>query len=133
MPEYLSSHFTLEEMIFSETAKANRISNVPVGTHKRVLKHTCEYLLEPLRTLLNNKYKTYGGKTVKQVGLRITSGYRGPALNKAVGGVSTSEHCLGQAADCEAVITFTDGVKKVLPYTELYESIKAGSKKERFL
>ena len=132
MAEKLSEHFTLDEMTYSATAKANRISNIPVGTHKKVLQHTCIYLLEPLRALLNDKYKEYGGKRVKCVSLRITSGYRGPALNKAVGGVSTSEHCLGQAADCEAVLVFMDGVKKVLPYTELYESIKAWVKEGRF-
>ena len=131
MAEKLSDHFTLDEMTYSATAKANRISNIPVGTHKKVLQHTCIYLLEPLRALLNDKYKEYGGKRVKCVSLRITSGYRGPALNKAVGGVSTSEHCLGQAADCEAVLVFMDGVKKVLPYTELYESIKAWVKEGR--
>lgn len=33
--------------------------------------------------------------------IRITSGYRSEALNKAVGGSSTSQHCLGQAADLQ--------------------------------
>ena len=33
--------------------------------------------------------------------VHINSGFRCPDLNKAVGGTSTSQHCLGQAADIE--------------------------------
>ena len=126
MAEYLSEHFTLEELIYSDTAKAKKISNVPTVIHKKTLKHTCEYLLEPLRALLNEKYKTYGGKKVKNVSLKVTSGYRSWALNKAIPGSSkTSMHCEGSAVDCKAVIRFVDGTKKEIPYTELYENIKA--------
>lgn len=124
MAEHLSPNFTLEELIKSDTAKAKGISNVPSEIHKRTLKHTCVYFLEPLRTLLNTKYKVYGGSRVKYVAVKITSGYRGPALNKAVGGAKTSGHCLGEAADLEAVIVFENGAKAVLPYTNLYSDIK---------
>ena len=131
MAEYLSQHFTLAECIASATAKAKGINNTPTEVHKKVLQHTCVYLMEPLRTLLNEKYKEYKGKKVKEVSIRITSGYRGPALNKAVGGVATSQHCKGEAFDCEAVITFTDGTKQVLPYTEFYKDVKAWVKAGR--
>ena len=124
MAEKLSEHFDLEEMTYSDTAKRYGISNLPTPEHKKVLRHTCVYLLEPLRTLLNAKYKTYGGKRVKYVSIRITSGYRGAALNAKVGGVKTSQHCTGEAADLEAKLVFEDGTKKVLPYTELYQGIK---------
>lgn len=125
MAEKLSENFTLDEMIYSETAKARRISNKPTTVHKKTLKHTCQYLLEPLRKLLNEKYKEYKGKKVKEVGLKITSGYRSAKLNAAVGGATTSQHCQGCAADIEAVIVFTDGKKAALPFNELYEDIKA--------
>lgn len=125
MAEKLSENFTLEEMIYSETAKARRISNKPTAIHKKTLKHTCQYLLEPLRKLLNEKYKEYKGKKVKAVSIKITSGYRSAKLNAAVGGATTSQHCSGCAADIEAVITFTDGKKEVLPFNILYEDIKA--------
>lgn len=128
MAQYLSKNFTLEEMIASDTAKAKKISNKPTAFHKKILKHTCEYLLEKVRTLLNEKYKEYKKKKVKEVGLRITSGYRSAALNAAVGGATTSQHCKGEAADVEAVITFTDGTKEVLPFNVLYEDIKAWTK-----
>lgn len=125
MAEKLSENFTLDEMIYSETAKARRISNKPTTIHKKTLKHTCQYLLEPLRKLLNEKYKEYKGKKVKEVGLKVTSGYRSAKLNAAVGGATTSQHCQGEAADIEAVITYNNGVKAVLPFNELYEDIKA--------
>lgn len=126
MTEYLSKNFTLEELIYSDTAKAKKISNVPTEIHKKTLKHTAQYLLEPLRTLLNEKYKTYCRKDVKSVVLKITSGYRSSALNKAIKGSSkTSQHLDGQAIDCKAVVIFKDNSKKELPYTELYENIKA--------
>ena len=125
MAEKLSENFTLDEMIYSETAKAKRISNKPTTIHKKTLKHTCQYLLEPLRKLLNEKYKEYKGKKVKEVGLKITSGYRSARLNAAVGGATTSGHTKGECADIEAVITYMNGVKAVLPFNELYEDIKA--------
>ena len=131
MAEYLSEHFTLEEMTFSETARARRINNTPTPAHKKTLKHTCQYLLEKIRTLLNEKYKEYKGKKVKQVSIRVTSGYRSPNLNAAVGGSSTSQHVNGCAADIEAIEVYTDGTKGVLPYTELYEDIKAWTKAKK--
>ncbi len=84
----LSAHFTLDEFIHSETASKHGIDNTP-QTHGDVLenlKALCTELLDPLREKL--------GKPIK-----ITSGYRCPALNKAVGGVANSQHVLGEAAD----------------------------------
>ena len=124
MAEKLSKNFNLEEFTASSTAKAKGISNIPTATHKSNLKYLCVSVLEPLRALLNAKYTTYQGKKVKSVSIRITSGYRSPALNKAVGGSVTSQHCMGEAADIKAVITCQDGTKKELPYNELYEDIK---------
>ena len=131
MAERLSEHFTLEELIYSDTAKAKGIKNTPTPTHKKTLIHTCIYCLEPIRGLLNVKYRVYKGKKVKGVSLRITSGYRSAELNKAVGGASNSQHCTGEAADIEAVIIYTNNVKAVLPFTELYEDIKEWVKQGR--
>ena len=128
MTEYLSEHFTLEEMIYSDTAKAKKIDNSPTPMHKKILIHTCQYLLEPLRGLLNEKYKEHKGKKVKKVTIRITSGYRGAKLNTAVGGVVTSKHCLGEAADIEATIVYANDDRFILPYKELYENIKQWTK-----
>ena len=86
MATKLSKNFTLEELCASQTAKAKGISNTP-GTQDIVnLTALVQNVLQPLRT--------WWGREVK-----IGSGYRCPALNKAVGGVANSQHTKGQAAD----------------------------------
>jgi hypothetical protein len=87
----LSEHFSLEEMTNSQTAKRQGIDNTPSADVVAQLTNLCEDVLEPLRA-------KYGAIT-------INSGYRSPALNKAVGGVANSQHVLGQAADTELMGT----------------------------
>ena len=122
----LTEHFTLEELIYSDTAKRLGINNTPPLVYENTLKHTCQYFLEPLRALLNIKYvgRVINGKTVKQVSYRITSGYRSEKLNTKVGGVKNSQHLTGEAVDGEAVFIFTDGSKQVLNYMALFSDIK---------
>jgi putative chitinase len=84
----LSEHFNLKEFTKSETAIRKRIDNTPNAAHAENLKNVCEKILEPVRK--------HFGKPV-----RINSGYRGPALNAAVGGSSKSQHCNGEAVDFE--------------------------------
>lgn len=90
----LSAHFTLEEMIFSDTALADGIDNTPSPEIVANLTRLAMFL-EEVRAAL-------GGHP-----LQITSGFRCPALNEAVGGVHDSEHLFGLAADfeCPAVGT----------------------------
>ena len=122
----LTEHFTLEELIYSDTAKRLGINNEPPMVHQGTLKHTCQYLLEPLRALLNIKYvgRIINGKTISKVIINITSGYRCEKLNKKVGGKDNSQHLDGQAVDCEAVFIFKDGTKQVLNYMALFADIK---------
>lgn len=82
----LTSHFTLVEMTHSDTAVRRGIGNSPPADAFAQLKLTCE-MLEKIRHVLGDKP------------LIVTSGYRSAALNAAVGGVATSQHQLGQAAD----------------------------------
>ncbi len=89
LPRFLSEHFTLEEMILSQTAARRGIDNKPTPEIVKNLKETCA-LLEAVRIAL-------GG-----VPILISSGYRSPALNKAVGGSKTSAHMEGFAADFTA-------------------------------
>lgn len=84
----LSPHFKLSEFTKSDTAIRKRIDNTPGPAHAVNLKKVCEKILEPVR----NHF---------QKPVRINSGYRGPALNAAVGGSSKSQHCNGQAVDFE--------------------------------
>jgi putative chitinase len=84
----LSPHFKLSEFTKSDTAIRKRIDNPPGPAHAKNLKLVCEKILEPVRN--------HFGRPV-----RINSGYRGPALNAAVGGSSKSQHCNGMAVDFE--------------------------------
>ena len=77
---------TVNEMLRSQTAEKLNIKNVPNDPIViENLEHTIEQLDE-LRRLYNHP-------------IIITSGYRCPALNKAVGGKPNSQHVKGQAAD----------------------------------
>lgn len=83
---YLSPHFTLEELTFSQTATRLGIDNTPP-----------EWIIENLRRLANQLEKVRslcGNRPVF-----VTSGYRSPELNKAVGGSKYSQHMDGYAAD----------------------------------
>jgi hypothetical protein len=84
----LTAHFTLAELIASNTAQRLRIDNTPTPDALRRLQGTAE-MLERIRT-------TLGAPVI------VTSGYRGPQLNRAVGGVTSSDHMSGQAADIVA-------------------------------
>ena len=81
-------YFELDEFIKSDTAKKKGIDNCPTFEIVENLEELVENILEPLRA-------AYG------MPIRITSGYRCPALNSAVKGSSTSVHMLGRAADCQ--------------------------------
>ena len=86
MNTHVSMHFTLEELCASETAKAKGISNKPNTEQIINLVYLAANVLEPLRVAMNEPIK-------------IGSGFRSAALNKAVGGVGNSQHMKGQAAD----------------------------------
>lgn len=79
-------YFTLKELTHSSTADAKKIDNTPTEEVKKHLEELCDNLLDPIR-------EAWGS------GIKITSGYRGTALNKAVGGSNTSAHHIGYAAD----------------------------------
>ena len=70
----LSEHFTLAEMTRTSTG----LPNVPPESALPLVRELCEKVLEPVRD--------------KWGPLRITSGYRSPAVNSAVGGSATSSH-----------------------------------------
>lgn len=87
----LTPHFSLAEMTRSETAARKGLDNAPSATVVVNLAKTAEYL-ELVREAVQARYGA--DKTVV-----VTSGYRSPAVNEAVGGVPTSAHCFGCAAD----------------------------------
>lgn len=82
----LSLHFTVEQFIRSQTAARLGINNTPADEHIVNMALLCYHVLQPLRESL-------------EMPVWISSGYRCPALNKAIGGSKNSQHMLGQAAD----------------------------------
>lgn len=82
----LTNNFTLEEMSHSNTAKARGLENKPNPNQVDNLFKLCVRLLQPLRDIYKEPFV-------------ISSGFRSPEVNKAVGGVPTSQHMKGQAAD----------------------------------
>ena len=77
---------TTAEMLRSSTAEKLNIKNVP---NDPIVIENLEHTIEQLDELR----RLYGSPII------ITSGYRCPALNKAVGGKPNSQHVKGQAAD----------------------------------
>ena len=81
----LSKNFELSEFYMSATAIRRGIDNTPPANDVEALKLLVANVLQPLR----DKF----GPIV------VTSGYRSKALNKAIGGATTSQHSCGEAAD----------------------------------
>jgi zinc D-Ala-D-Ala carboxypeptidase len=84
----LSPHFSLAEMVASQTAARLGLDNTPGPNELSNLKQLCVNVLEPIRALLGRP-------------IFVSSGYRSPEVNKAAGGVASSEHKLGRAADIQ--------------------------------
>ncbi len=79
-------YFTIHELTQSDTALQKGIDNTPPPAIKVKLTSLINNLLDPIR-------EAWGSP------ISVNSGYRCPVLNKAVGGVSTSQHQKGEAAD----------------------------------
>jgi len=80
-----SEYFTLEELTFSQTATRRGIDNVPEGAILARLEDTA-LQFDEVRELLGHP-------------IRVSSGYRSPALNRVIGGVDSSHHTQGWAVD----------------------------------
>ena len=86
MATRISKNFTLEELRDSATAKRLGIINAPGVDEVCAMCALVHHVLQPLRDAMQEPVK-------------IGSGYRCSALNRAVGGVANSQHVKGQAAD----------------------------------
>ena len=84
----LSKNLSLAEVTRSETAKRKGISNMPTPEHIENFKLLAEKVFQPIR-------EHFG------VPIHISSGYRSKALNTAVGGSLSSQHCSGKAIDID--------------------------------
>ena len=83
-------YFTIPELTKSATASRRKIDNTPSAAVIANLTALVDNILDPLR-------EAWGAPII------VTSGYRCVRLNAAVGGVKTSQHTLGQAADIRTV------------------------------
>lgn len=106
-------HFTLKELSHSDTAMARGIDNYPTSEAISNLTKLVDNVLDPLR----EKY----GKPI-----RVSSGYRCPALNRSVNGATSSQHRLGEAADItvgskEGNRELYEIIRKELPFDQLID------------
>lgn len=81
-------YFSISEMTRSDTARRLGIDNTPPDSIKKNLTLFIEKVLDPIR-------EDWGSSII------VSSGYRCPELNKAVGGVNTSGHMYGFCADLQ--------------------------------
>lgn len=90
MPEpiMLSAHFSLAEFTKSQAAIRKGIRNDPPPAAIAAMQLLCAKVLEPVRAHFRRPVK-------------ISSGYRSPTLNRAIGGAASSQHVKGEAADFE--------------------------------
>ena len=101
-------NFTIAEMVQSNTADRLKISNNPPASVRVHLTETIT-LLECIRAEWEEYCERYSLGTPA---IRVSSGYRSPELNKAVGGVKTSAHVEGYAADLQPVTGKQDEFEK---------------------
>lgn len=102
----ISKNFSLSEFEYSPTAKKKKIDNtIKADFVKNNIKELVFQVLQPLRDKIDKP-------------IHISSGYRCLKLNKAVGGVATSQHVQGQAADIKVEDMTPYEVAKVV--MELY-------------
>ena len=120
----LTEHFTLGEMI--KTSVKTKDGNMPSLAQIENLKRVCSWL-EELRDRKNRAHPRplpQGGEKTSFIpnpspqekgdndeALYINSGYRSPAVNRAVGGADNSNHLTGCAADIRVL-----GMEQLLRY-----------------
>ena len=99
----LSEHFSLRELCKTNTG----INNVPNEEQVNNLRRLCQWI-EELRRRWNNLYGEGDDPII------INSGYRSEAVNKAVGGVPTSNHTTGCAVDIHVL-----GMEQLIRYATI--------------
>ena len=115
----LSEHFTLGELC--KTRAKTQDGNIPSHVHIENLKRLCGWL-EMLRSEWNKRYGSLTpdpspkgeGSEYKEESIIINSGYRSEAVNKAIGGVSGSNHLTGCAADIRVA-----GIEQLVRYATI--------------
>ena len=112
----LSQHFTLGELC--KTSVKTKDGNIPSHAAIENLKRLCGWL-EMLRSEWNNRYGDGDDPII------INSGYRSAQVNKAVGGVATSNHLTGCAVDIRVL-----GMEQLLRYAVILLDISDESQED---
>ena len=110
----LSEHFSLAELTKTNTG----IENVPNEAQVENLRRVCRWL-ERLRRRWNDKYGDGDDPII------INSGFRSAAVNKAVGGVPSSNHLTGCAVDIRCI-----GMEQALRYAAILLDISDMSRED---
>ena len=112
----LSEHFKLAELC--KTSVKTKDGNIPSHVHIENMKRVCGWL-EMLRSEWNNRYGDGDDPII------INSGYRSAQVNKAVGGVATSNHLTGCAVDIRVL-----GIEQLLRYAVILLDISDESQED---
>ena len=112
----LSEHFKLAELCKTSVRTADM--NIPSHAAIENLKRLCGWL-EMLRDEWNKRYGDGDDPII------INSGYRSPRVNKAVGGVATSNHLTGCAVDIRVL-----GMEQLLRYAVILLDISDESQED---
>lgn len=107
--ELFTKNFSYDELIASATAKRLGLDNTPSPEEKEKLRKLAEDILQPIRDRWRSP-------------IIVNSAFRSEAVNKAVGGVPTSQHRLGEAADIK--VGGKDRNKKL--FKAIYNMISKG-------
>jgi len=108
----ISEHISMKEALRSNTAKRLGINNMPDNDTLVTMQITAQHIFEPLRNKFNEP-------------IYISSFYRSPELNKAIGGSTSSQHCKGEAIDIDDVYSkasnadFFNYIKDKLEFDQL--------------
>lgn len=105
----MRTYFSISELSASDTAAKKKIDNTPPPQAKAKMKALISNVLDPIR-------ERWGAP------IYVNSGFRCPILNKAIGGVSNSQHITGEAAD----ITVGDKAKNTKLFALIHQMKAAG-------
>jgi hypothetical protein len=99
----ISEHITYDEAVFSNTAKARGILNIPGQAAISNMQLVAKHIFEPVRNHFVNPIK-------------VSSFFRSAELNKAIGGAATSQHVSGQAIDMDGDVFGTPSNKAIFEF-----------------
>jgi hypothetical protein len=102
----VGNYFSLEEFTISQTAARKGIDNTPTPEVEANLRALVEHILDPLRHSL-------------EIPIVISSGYRSPQVNRAVGGANNSQHTKGEAADIIVPGRTVEGIIERIKHLDL--------------